>query len=138
WGWNEYGLFTATELFGWPVMDGGEDESPPPDPPPGAPAWFTVIEKPGSETTLASSVTDMTISLYVPTELLSGTPCNAPLDLSKSAQDGWFAISNVRTSPSGSSASGAKTYCVPATTLVSGLPQMEGGEPVDEPEPGVG
>src|SRR5690606_904927 len=119
-------------------MDGGEDESPSPGGSSGVVAWFTVIEKPGSDTTLTSSETEITISVWVPTASSSGTPCSVPLDSSKSAQGGWFAISNVRTSPSGSSASGAKTYWVPAMTLVSGSPQIEGGEPVEEPEPGVG
>src|SRR6185312_9998232 len=55
-----------------------------------------------------------------------GVPDSRPVEASKLAQPGLFAIENVSALPSGSLAVGRKEYAVPAVIDVTGVPEMVG------------
>ena len=69
----------------------------------------TAIAKLAKEMGLAtSSVTLITMSVVVPTSLLSGVPVRAPVLVLKVAQSGLLVILKVSVSPSTSAAAGVK------------------------------
>jgi hypothetical protein len=71
-------------------------------------AAFTVIVKAGSAADALPSLTLITMPASVPTSETAGVPLNCPLALLKLAQEGWFAMENVRLLPEGSLAVGVK------------------------------
>src|SRR5690606_37370290 len=89
-------------------------------------AAATVIENAGSEAVVLPSLTLIRMFECVPTCADPGVPCSRPVAPSNDAHDGRLAIENVRSSPSGSLAVGAKAYASPTVAAVAGVPEIVG------------
>ena len=75
----------------------------------------------------SSSLTVITISLYVPTSPLSGVPVNAPVSVAKAAHSGFPVIEYVRVVfASTSDPVGVNEYDESSSTEVDGAPVMVG------------
>jgi hypothetical protein len=98
-GVNPYAEPTVTEVGGEPLIVGGE--VPPPE-------LVTVIEKPGSETLLVPSLTEIMMFELVPTLAAWGVPESCPVLALKLAQPGLPAIEKVSALPLGSVVEGVK------------------------------
>ena len=90
--------------------------------------FVTVMLNPGRYALVVLlSVTVMIMLIVIPTSALDGVPVNAPVAVSKLAQDGWFTILNVSVSPTSTSpAVGVKLYGSSSFTDVAGVPLMVG------------
>jgi hypothetical protein len=116
-GTNAYHVPTVTAVDGVPVIVGATLLVGP----------LTVMLKGGSDTDLLPSLTEITMLLYVPTLVAPGVPRSRPVAVLHVAHAGWLRIENVSVLPSGSLATGRKTYKLPATTELAGVPEMTGG-----------
>jgi hypothetical protein len=72
------------------------------------------------------SLTLMPMPENVPTSPAAGVPCRRPVVALNVAQLGLFAMLNVSVPPSESLAVGVNEYCVPAVTVVGGVPEIVG------------
>src|SRR5688572_18319277 len=114
-GVNEYCDPWFTVVAGVPVIVGS------------ALTELTVIENAATEAPICPSVTLIKMFACVPTWLAPGVPLSCPVLVLNAAQTGWFAIANVKLSPSGSFAVGVNEYCDPWFTVVAGVPVIVGG-----------
>src|SRR5690606_33053787 len=108
--------------------------------PPSDPAAATWIENAGKAARSTPSLTLITTLAYAPTCSADGVPLSRPLVVSKLAHSGLFSMEKARGSPSGSAATGLRSYAAPTLTCAAGAALMVGARlpaPSPEPEPGA-
>jgi len=85
----------------------------------------TLIENVGNATVAVPSLTLITISTCI--AAVVGVPVSRPVEVENVAHVGRLTIEKVSVSPLASLAVGWNVYALPATTVVTGVPEIVGG-----------